>query len=100
MGASAAVLSRATPIAEFDVPKSNPQAIIAVPFRCEGDLIYTMCRKLPDCFFSPNLALTVSFLEILGIPLSLAQPARRLLLRGAEITRTMIRSKRTRSRVH
>ena len=39
-GASAAALSRATPMAEFDVPKSSPQAIISVPFRREGDLIY------------------------------------------------------------
>jgi hypothetical protein len=27
-------------MAEFDVPKSNPQAIIRLPFMCEGELIY------------------------------------------------------------
>ncbi|MGD9881863.1 MAG: hypothetical protein AB7U95_17205 [Reyranella sp.] len=40
IGASTAALSRTTPIAEFDVPKSNPHAIISVPLRPEGDLIY------------------------------------------------------------
>jgi hypothetical protein len=35
-----AVPSRMTPIAEFDVPKSSPQAIMAVPLEGEGDVIY------------------------------------------------------------
>src|SRR6185503_9985423 len=39
-GASAALVPRATPMAEFDVPKSSPQAIILSPQRCEGALIY------------------------------------------------------------
>jgi len=39
-GASAVAPSRATPMAEFEVPKSNPQAIIRFPFMREGDFIY------------------------------------------------------------
>src|SRR5215468_1539251 len=39
-GARAGASARATPMAEFEVPKSNPQAIMHFPFRREGDLIY------------------------------------------------------------
>ena len=39
-GASAIAPSRATPMAEFEVPKSNPQAIIRFPFMREGEFIY------------------------------------------------------------
>jgi hypothetical protein len=50
IGASAAALSRMTPIAEFDVPKSNPQAIISVPIRYEGELIYCDSPRLASLF--------------------------------------------------
>jgi hypothetical protein len=38
------------PIAEFDVPKSNPQAIITLPFIREGDLIYWDIRDVARLF--------------------------------------------------
>src|SRR5437667_11154144 len=85
MGASTAVLSRATPIAEFDVPKSSPQSIIAVPLRCEGDLIYRNRWMLPDCFFSPKLTSIVGCFETSGIPFSFrGQPKQRLLRRALQ----------------
>jgi hypothetical protein len=40
IGASSATPWRMTPIAEFDVPKSSPHAIMMVPRRREGDVIY------------------------------------------------------------
>lgn len=38
------------PIAEFDVPKSNPQAIIRFPFMREGDLVYWDIRDVARLF--------------------------------------------------
>src|SRR5882757_7833808 len=67
IGASAAVLSRATPIAEFDVPKSNPQAIISAPFRCEGDLIYRDAPNVARLFLFTYSDLGSELPERLGI---------------------------------
>ncbi|MBI3199428.1 MAG: hypothetical protein HYZ40_18335 [Rhodospirillales bacterium] len=74
MGASAAVLSRATPIAEFDVPKSNPQAIIPVPFSCQGDLIYCHTPEVARLFLFAYRGRDSGMSEISGIPFSLAPP--------------------------
>jgi hypothetical protein len=49
-GASATAASRATPMAEFDVPKSNPQAIIRFPFMRKGELIYCDAPDIASLF--------------------------------------------------
>jgi hypothetical protein len=41
---------RAIPIAEFDVPKSSPQAIIRCPIMNEGDLIYRDAADVASLF--------------------------------------------------
>jgi hypothetical protein len=40
-------------MAEFDVPKSNPQAIMSVPFKREGDLIYWDSPDVARLFLFP-----------------------------------------------
>src|SRR6516165_3333106 len=55
-GASTVALPFSTPMAEFEVPKSNPQAIMESPLLVvEGIPHMATGRGLPDCFILPRL---------------------------------------------
>src|SRR5258708_32845931 len=62
-GASVGVSYRITPMAELEVPKSSPQAVMQVPYYArEGTSLITISVVLPDCFFVSRVG------QILGCP--------------------------------